>query len=432
MRPAAPAVLRAREQSDGALASRSGTARVPAGTQGASVATEVLRLQRHAGNRVVLARLRAGAVHPTRQVRNPFEDPSTSAAAALKAYLALPEEERRRCVKAADKKNLARVLAALSTTERLDTYRDAVGEIGRIVQEEETRAALGMTDDQIATVQMKFVKRARDEAAVRAAGERAARAALAAAKSLGKVEVERRRVPSTPARPPDSPDWPATPEDELAAWTARANKAVKQVVDLANATYPELGLEASDFELELEQDEDGAVASSTPDGRAAVGRAFVRAAELDPAYVMHVVVHELLGHPEYPSTTSYLRALYAAALDKLPDDVALLDRDFETHVSGYTESEIRATMRDLPYYTKPDDEHVATLHPDLRSDPNSRMARFVGEMRRQWSPTLVVALLRGFRMRQAIDPRIAPDALQAFDDAVLRMFDAATLARIRE
>jgi hypothetical protein len=59
-------------------------------------------------------------------------------------------------------------------------------------------------------------------------------------------------------------------------------------------------------------------------------------------------------------------------------------------------------------------------------DTQALVTWHVGLIKRQWSPTVVVALLRGLRQRLAIDPRITPAALAVFDAAILANFDAAT------
>jgi hypothetical protein len=56
----------------------------------------------------------------------------------------------------------------------------------------------------------------------------------------------------------------------------------------------------------------------------------------------------------------------------------------------------------------------------------------VGLMKRQWAPKLIVGLLRGFRRRLVIDPRIRAAALGVFDTAVRTNFDAATEAAVKK
>ena len=54
----------------------------------------------------------------------------------------------------------------------------------------------------------------------------------------------------------------------------------------------------------------------------------------------------------------------------------------------------------------------------------------VGLMKTQWAPALIVPVLRGYRMRLVIDPRITGAALNVFDAGVAKTFDAATLAKV--
>jgi hypothetical protein len=169
---------------------------------------------------------------------------------------------------------------------------------------------------------------------------------------------------------------------------------------------------------------------------AKVGKAFVESAELNPAYVMDVVVHETRGHPEYGAYgTEYHQALYDKAATKVPGyvkpdestDKGKEERRLETDAYAYQETEIYAVLRSKSYRTPPTAAHKGTV-PAL--DTQVLVDWHVGLMKKQWAPTLIVAILRGLRKRLVIDPRVSAAALTVFDVAVERNFDKKTRATV--
>jgi hypothetical protein len=430
--------MRARELSGDEAGSR----REPASAlAGGAVAADLAILRRLAGNRAVSRAVRAGALDPQRRTPrpvaaqaggNPFADPAASkdaasAARALQAYSGLAETNRHACIKAVVSQHktagLARVLRRLSA-EQLGTYRDALTEILAWVQAEETLASAGMTYEQMALEQRNFVKRAPAPAVRRPSP----------LPSDAEMERWRLRGARPPVKSPDPLDWPMTFDERKAAikadLTERGEAAIRKVVGHAAIHWPELGLDATHFKVDLESVGD-AIGASVPDGpggwQVAVGRAFIEAADVNPEYLKPVVVHER-SHPEYPASGTYSGALYDAAIGP-PDNTEY--RGYGRWGFHYLESEVRATMRDLPHYTRPRRADLTKLHPDFRLDPATRLTYWLGQIKDRWSPRLIVALLRGFRARQAVDPRITPAALRAFDRAVLLNFGAATLRRIK-
>jgi hypothetical protein len=291
------------------------------------------------------------------------------------------------------------------------------------VQAEVTSAAAGMTYEQMALEQRNFVKH------VPAPARRPS-----PLPSDAEMERWRLRGARTPVKSVDPLDWPMTRDERKAAidadLTERGEKAIRKVVDYATVHWPELGLDATHFKVDLESVGD-AIGASVPDGsggwKVGVGRAFVEAAEVNPEYLKPVVVHER-SHPEYPAGGTYFGALYDAAIPP-PDNTEY--RGYGRWGFHYLESEVRATMRDLPYYTRPRRADLAKLHPDFRLDPATLLTYWVGLIKDRWAPRLIVALLRGFRARQAVDPRIAPAALRAFDQAVLVNFGPVTLGQVK-
>jgi hypothetical protein len=81
----------------------------------------------------------------------------------------------------------------------------------------------------------------------------------------------------------------------------------------------------------------------------------------------------------------------------------------------------------MAYHTTPTAADAAKV-PNL--DTQAIVNWRVGLMKKQWAPTLIVAIVRGLRRRLVIDPRITAAALAAFDKAVAANFSAATAALI--
>ena len=212
-----------------------------------------------------------------------------------------------------------------------------------------------------------------------------------------------------------------------------------KVVAHAKAKHPELALTDKAFRIAFKDVESrGAtvVAFGESDGaggtRAAVGFAFVTAVELNPAYVMDVVVHEVAGHPEYgPYGTEYHLALYDRAMGKMPGYVkpaaGTSARRSEIDAYAYQETEMYSVLRSMAYRTAPTAADAGKV-PNL--DTQRIVTYRVGLMKKQWAPTLIAAILRGYRKRLVIDPRISGAALGVFDAALKTHFDAATVAKI--
>jgi hypothetical protein len=379
--------------------------------------------------------------------KNPFDDAASwkdaaGAAKALEDYKALSAAERRAAVSSSYKRDLIRVLAALAPADKVGKYADAIREITRWVEEEETRASSGMNDDQIAAEQAKFIRKQAEDAAKAAAAAKAPKGKPPPPPSAADIEVERtKQVQATSIPPAAVNSWDAMPAADQAKWTARGNAAIAKVVTHVQAKHPELGITATKFRLafkDVEQRGSNVVAFGEPDGaggtRAAVGFSFTTAVELDPAYVVDVIVHEVYGHPEYGSYGSeYHLKLYDAAAAKIPGYVkpaaGSAARTTETDAYAYQETEMYAVLRSMQYRTAPKPADAAKV-PNL--DTKTLVEWHVGLMKQQWAPTLIVAILRGFRQRLVIDPRITAAALKVFDDAVLAKFDAATLAAVQK
>jgi hypothetical protein len=143
-------------------------------------------------------------------------------------------------------------------------------------------------------------------------------------------------------------------------------------------------------------------------------------------------VHEVFGHPEYGVYgAEYHLALYDLAAGKMGGYVkpapGTSGRSSEIDAYAYQETEIYAVLRSMPYRTAPAAADVGKV-PAL--DTQGLVDWHVGLMKKQWAPSLIVAILRGFRRRLIVDPRVTGAALGVFDKAVLANFDAPTLALV--
>jgi hypothetical protein len=145
-----------------------------------------------------------------------------------------------------------------------------------------------------------------------------------------------------------------------------------------------------------------------------------------------VVVHEVFGHPEYgPYGNEYHLSLYDKAAAKVAGytkpAAGSADRTTELDAYAYQETEIYAVLRSMSYRTAPTKAHAAQV-PDL--DTQGLVDWHVDLMKQQWSPKLIVAILRGLRKRLAVDPRITPEARKVFDKAITKNFGPVTRAAV--
>jgi hypothetical protein len=365
---------------------------------------------------------------------NPFEDPkawssAVEAAKAMVVYQSLPVNEREAAVAVSYKKNLIRVLSSLSRADQVTTFVDPLKEIARFVEEMATRETAKMSDEQIAAEEAKFLnKQAADAAQAAADAAAKAKGRPAAAATPAEIEKARKDQVAATSIQQSTTSWWATADHP--SWITRGNKAIATVVAYAATKHPELALTTAQFKLDypgIEARGANVVAAGSP---AMVGKAFVTSVELNPAYVMDVVVHELFGHPEYGSYgTEYHLKLYDKAAQKIPGytqpGAGTPGRKQELDAYAYQETEIFAVLRSMSYRTAP----TAADAPNVpKLDTQALVTWHVGLMKQQWAPSLIVAILRGLRQRVLIDPRVSAAALHIFDAAVLSNFNAATLA----
>ena len=117
--------------------------------------------------------------------------------------------------------------------------------------------------------------------------------------------------------------WLALTPKKRKEMLAAGNKGIEDVVAHASKTHPELKLSKASFKLDfnaVEKRGQGIIAMA---GKVAgkqvaiVGIDFVTAVQVNPAYALSTVVHEVFGHPEYgPYGTEYHLAIYDKAVKK--------------------------------------------------------------------------------------------------------------------
>ncbi|WP_437569807.1 eCIS core domain-containing protein [Sorangium sp. So ce542] len=339
--------------------------------------------------------------------QNVFEDAaaqtSAGAAAAFAAYKALSPSVRRMAFDLSyPKGNVAKCLSALKAAGGLETYPDQVAELLRWTEGYEARKESGKTDDEMAKIQSAHVK-----AKPNAAGP-----------GWGGTPTTR---------------WDATPGPEQKKWTARANAAIAKIVAHAAAKAPDLKLTSASFEIAFKEVDEvslGAIATvgSQPGKTVQIGFEFVVLVEIDAAYALSTVAHELLGHPTYDRLgSSYQSGLY----DKAKAGVANAPSGTETF--EYFPSEMYSLLRELPYWTQvtPADDKTK-LDPVIRGskpsnlnyDPRGAIRGLLKRTKKAWDAKLFVPLVRGYYKRLQIDPGIKPVALQAFETIIKNDFAA--------
>lgn len=353
-----------------------------------------------------------GVTKPPQAPQNVFEDPaartSAGVVAAFTAYKALAPNVRKMAFDLSyPNGNVAKALSALKAAGQLDGFADEVAELLRWTEGHEARKESGKTDDEMAKIQSAHVK-----AKPNAAGP-----------GWGGVKTTR---------------WDALPGPEQTKWTARANAAIPKMVTHAAAKAPDLKLAAASFEIDfngVDKVSLGAIATvgSQPGKTVQIGFEFVSLVEVDPAYALSTVAHELLGHPTYDRLgSSYQSGLY----DKAKAGVANAPSGTETF--EYFPSEMYSLLREFPYWTQVSaaddktklDKVVGPKKPsDLNYDPRGAILELLNRTKAAWDPSLFVSLVRGYYKRLEIDPAIKPVALKAFE-AILKNNFAAESAQI--
>ncbi|GAA1383282.1 hypothetical protein GCM10009661_62730 [Catellatospora chokoriensis] len=348
---------------------------------------------------------------------NPVAATPAGAPAAFDAYKALAADDKEKALKWAHSTGrLKLVLAALGPVRAAEPkYADIVHGILRWIEETETRKTTGKTDAEMAKVQATFIK----------------------------------------AQPSAPPGWGGTTQTRWAGllpaarrdWADRGLKAIAAMVSYAHGAAPELGLTAGSFELNFDLMDTlslGSLAAvgSAPGKNVTIGFEFVALVEVDPAYALSTVVHELAGHPMYDEASgastysaNYAAKLYSAAAAQVPS----VADPHGNETFGYWQSEIYSLLKEIPYWRAVLPAHAAkrldlpgpaTTAAATAYDPRSEIPGVLQSIRDNWEPSLVNGLVRGFYQRVANDPSMRRESVTEFENIVRQVFPAADAAVI--
>jgi hypothetical protein len=355
----------------------------------------------------------------TPPVFNVFEVPSAATPAGAKAafdkYLLLTpgdQETARRWSHSTGA--LQKALAALGPTDSADPkYAGAVHDILRWIEETETRKTTGKSDAAIAKTQSGFIK-----------------AQGAAPPGWGGASTSR---------------WVGLLPAAKASWTKRGEKAIADMVAHASSAAPELKLTKATFELDFDAVDKvslGAMATvgSKVGKTVRVGFEFVAATEVNPAYALSTVAHELLGHPVYDEASgasNYAGKLYQDAAAQVPAPLNIDRSGGETF--NYWPSEIYSLLKELPYWTPVSaaDKKKNLVLPgstskvdDLNYDPRGAIEDLLKLIQTNWEPSLVNGIVRGLYKRVTNDPSMKKASVTEFVAIIKKVFSASDAAII--
>jgi hypothetical protein len=352
---------------------------------------------------------------------------------AMVTYSKLSDADRRAQFDLAFKgKTLGPVLKALGADEAAKVFADQVRELLQWVEAEETRAYSGMSDAKMADAEAKW-QYAKSKAEALKNSKNKAVTDADVAKETQKAQKEKSFY-----KPVAKTRYDSLSKAKQTEWDARAVKATAAMVAFANKNHPEVVLTVPQLHWDpnaIDRNAPGAFAQGDGAGKAAVGFEFVTAVELNPAYAMSTVVHELYGHPEFDSASNYQLTLFQLASKSIPGYIS--DPTTEETSYGYHESEIYSLMRELPYWTgvsavdQADKKKHGAAVAKADYDPRNAIGWELDDIISEWEPGVLKALVHGLYKRMEIDPRIQPMALTALADQIKTKFsaDAATILK---
>lgn len=329
------------------------------------------------------------------------------------------------------------MLRALPAGDRA-AYNQEIQDILRRAQRagvlDAAQAAGLASEAQLAQAQADFMRARNEELA------RRSRPAEAPPPTPAEVSAQQRTQVAQTSIQPRSTGLSAEDERE---WTRRAQDAVPRLVEYARARHPELNLTAAHIVVAVRRVHDrgqNVLAFGEESGGrhvAVVGRTFAELVEANPGYALDTIVHEVFGHPEYgpygQSGAEYGLVLYDLAAARMPGytrpATGTEARRSEIDAYAYQETEIYSLLRQLPYNVPLAPEHAGLHgHPDPERWVTARIAR----MKQQWEARVVRALLRGMVVRFRMDPRLASQAVEAFERAIRANYTGAEAAVAEE
>ncbi len=144
-----------------------------------------------------------------------------------------------------------------------------------------------------------------------------------------------------------------------------------------------------------------------------VGKSWLETAENDIKDVYDNISHELGGHREYGDKPSW--EIMQSVLASLPPaERAKATGGAKSPYSayGYMETEIYAELRELPY----------TTAGSQSDNPADDVEKQLEKIKEAFSPAVAEALVRGFRRRIQLDPKITGKARDIYDEKVKTVF----------
>lgn len=346
-----------------------------------------------------------------------FEPPAAATPAgaivALDAYLALDAAGQQKAFEiSVPSGHLAASLHALDPAlAQKPPYLVPVQDLLRRIEGQETRAEAGQTDVQMSATQAGYMK----------------------------AQPAKQKGGDWGGAAPGKTRWEALTAAQQQDWTRRGNAAIAKMVAHAATAAPQLVLTAASFELNFEQVDSVslgafAIGGSKPGETVAVGFEFVSICEVNPAYALSTVEHELHGHPVFDAAGPSIGGqVYAGAAAQVPGASA------GTQTFDYYPSEIYSLLREIPLWvaTSAADTGKSAAVPgqpatidSLNPDPRKLIAWHVREMQAKWAPSLLEPMLRGFWQRISADPGITPMARTAFAGVLAKVLGAADAGRI--
>jgi hypothetical protein len=319
-----------------------------------------------------------------------------------------------------------RVLAALPAEDLDGRFRDTVRRVMDLIERRVVRESTGMTVAQMAQAQATFMDtaaRARAAAASGGAPPSAAQVQQAQADAVASMGIGVRTVDR----------WSALDAAGQAQFRVRAALAVTSIVTRAAARAPELRLTAAQLHFRpdaIDQASDTRYAETDGAGGLNFGMDFVDAAISNPDYVLGTVVHEIYGHPAHGERMreSMTFQVFDQARTQTTDAYSAAARaapatSGEALAYGYHGTEIYSELREYRYNVRAPAGSGVVQGDDPRDDVRDH----VRTIATQFPANLARAFLRGLYARFRIDPRISPEALVLFTEAVEAQYPGANV-----
>lgn len=321
--------------------------------------------------------------------------------------------------------DLARWLAALDGKE-LERRRALVSDIAERVQRLAVEGQAGKNLTQLAEAQAAFMRQGETQLAEKEASTEAKKTGQppkpvtpADLARVHKAEAERTSPIGTASKT-------GLTDEEMAKWTARANKVIAEVVEACRREAPELGITAANLRWDPEQVLGHGRNVYALSGYPLIfGTAFIETAEADPAYVVRTVVHEARGHPDFGNRFgSYEARIYDEAQKKHPELGGPITDKPDKDIYGYIGTEMYAALREVPYERALSTADAAKGLTRAIS-PEENVDNKIGLIKSKYAPGIAEAVLQGLYERFRVDPRISQDALALFESTAAKYFPGA-------